>query len=718
MAVECLVSCFQFKAARQAEQPAGAWVLLRKMTRATLAFVGVALALASNSSLAQVQQFPLLGVTKFTANGPCVILAGGSLRCLGYDSYTAREVSKSLPGGVTAIAGTCVVTTAGGVKCWNTSFGPPYVATDVAGLGSGVTAIAAGLVHTCALMASGGVKCWGENSFGQLGDNTVSPRTAPVDVAGLTSGVIAIAAGYSHTCALTSGGGVKCWGFGDDGEVGDNAGRTRIVPVDVSGLASGVAALSAGGSHTCALTNTGGVKCWGRNLDGQLGDVSRTSRWAPVNVANLASGVASISAGGDNTCAVTTGGAVKCWGNNDSGQLGDGFTFGSPAPLDVVGLTSGVSAVSSAGSRTCSLAINGDFKCWGNGYALNAAVVLAPKLVTSVATDFNDDLKSDSLQQDTDGSIYMYINGGRPPVLLVGPGTGYSFKQIADFNGDGKADIVLENINGSTEILLMNGPTITSRAFLSGPGGPWKVSQVGDFNGDGKADVILRHTDGSLYLALMNGTTVASGAYLTSGNAWAAAGVADLNGDGKSDVILKNADGSLYILIMNGTSITSGAYLTLGNAWALQQTGDFNGDGKADVLLKNADGSTAIVLLNGTAVLSAAYLTNPGSQWNGVAVGDFNFDGKADIVLNNADGTNVILLMNGAAVVAANYLTSPGVVSYKVTSTGDFDGDGQTDLILQNLNPASVYYGYRYLVYIDAGLVQRAPVDISQGFYR
>jgi DNA-binding transcriptional regulator YdaS (Cro superfamily) len=223
---------------------------------------------------------------------------------------------------------------------------------DVSGLASGVVTIAAGGSHTCALTTGGGVKCWGNNSEGQLGIGSGSPAVcsyvpcalAPVDVTGLTSGVAAIAAARKHTCALTTGGGVKCWGSNVRGQLGDNSITSRSTPVDVSGLANGVAAIAAGDFHTCALTAGGGVKCWGYNSEGQLGIGSASPAvcfadpcaLSPVDVSGLASGAAAIAAGGTHTCALTTGGGVKCWGANNYGQVGDGTGSFRPFPGDVL----------------------------------------------------------------------------------------------------------------------------------------------------------------------------------------------------------------------------------------------------------------------------------------------------------------------------------------------------------------------------------------------
>jgi hypothetical protein len=240
----------------------------------------------------------------------------------------------------------------------------------VSGLSSGVVALAAGGFHTCALTSGGGVKCWGDNSYGQLGDDSNTERLEPVNVSGLTSGVVAIAAGNGHTCALTSGGGMKCWGYNGDGRLGDGTTTDRDTPVDVSGLTSGVASITADGWHTCAVTTGGAAKCWGDNTYGQLGDATQTDRRAPVGVSGLTSGVASISAGSWHTCAVTTGGAAKCWGDNAYGHIGDGSFEERHAPVAVTGLGSGVAAISGGVTHTCALTTGGGVMCWGEAGTL------------------------------------------------------------------------------------------------------------------------------------------------------------------------------------------------------------------------------------------------------------------------------------------------------------------------------------------------------------
>ncbi len=322
----------------------------------------------------------------------CALTRWGGVKCWGYNgegelgngTSTQQDTPVDVIGlsaGARAVSAgyfhTCALTDAGGVKCWgdnregqlgNGATVQQDTPVDVVGLLAGVSAIAAGYYHTCALTDAGGVKCWGDNRLGQLGDGTTEDRWTAVDVLGLTAGVSAIAAGMDHTCALTQAGGVKCWGYNGDGELGDGSGVQQDTPVDVLGLTEGVSAIAAGYYHTCALTQDGGVKCRGDNYSGELGDGTQTYAYAPVDVVGLSSGVSALALGQDHTCALTQGGAVQCWGSNHSDQLGDGTTTDRHTPVDVLGLSASVSALAAGGGHTCALTQSGGVECWGDNY--------------------------------------------------------------------------------------------------------------------------------------------------------------------------------------------------------------------------------------------------------------------------------------------------------------------------------------------------------------
>ncbi len=362
------------------------WLSLRALTPAALA------ALALSQADGQIARAAGNGTSLAVgSNHTCVLTASGGVKCWGSNSEgqlgDGTTIDRPTPvpvtgltSGVAAVAAgrhTCALTAAGGVKCWGwNGYGELGDGTtterttpvDVTGLASGVAAVATGGgSYTCALTAIGGVKCWGDNRFGQLGDGTTVNRNTPVDVTGLTSSVIAVAAGSGHTCALTVAGGLKCWGGNFTGQLGDGTRTTRTVPVDVAGLSSGVASVAvAGGAHTCALTTARGLKCWGYNGYGQLGDGTTINRDTAVDVTGLTSGVAAVTVGGSHTCALTVAGGVKCWGYNVTGQLGDGTFDQRTSPVDVTGLTGGVASVAAGGSHTCALTAIGGVKCWGD----------------------------------------------------------------------------------------------------------------------------------------------------------------------------------------------------------------------------------------------------------------------------------------------------------------------------------------------------------------
>jgi len=205
----------------------------------------------------------------------------------------------------------------GALSCWGIESSTPV---GVTGLSSGVSAIEAGAGHGCALTADGSTRCWGANDYGQLGDDTgVGTRLTPVAVVGLSSGVSTIDSDEAHTCSVTTGGAVQCWGANGFGQLGDGTTDDRATPVGVVGLSSGVSAVATGGGHSCALTTSGAVKCWGFNFGGQVGDGTTTARLTPVDVKGLSSGVSAIAAGETHALALTSANNIVAWGANDSG---------------------------------------------------------------------------------------------------------------------------------------------------------------------------------------------------------------------------------------------------------------------------------------------------------------------------------------------------------------------------------------------------------------
>jgi len=286
-----------------------------------------------------------------------------------------------------------------GVKCWGynaygqlgdgSSGNVRTTPVDVVGLDGDVIQIGVGTAHTCALMANGGVKCWGDNSHRQFGNASAIGSLTPVNV--LTrlppdydelvplSDVIQIDVGDRHNCVVTATGGAKCWGWNYHGQAGRGPNKIDAIGValDVDSLTDGVLEVSAGHSHSCALMETGGVKCWGINIGSQLGDGTQTTTWIPQDVVyemvpdsgQLAplSGMTQVSAGYYHSCALTAGGEIACWGGNAHYERGDGTNIWKAWATFTTGLNEEINQVASGQWFTCGLTASNGVKCWGQG---------------------------------------------------------------------------------------------------------------------------------------------------------------------------------------------------------------------------------------------------------------------------------------------------------------------------------------------------------------
>lgn len=318
----------------------------------------------------------------------CAIVDTGQVRCWGdgglgklgtgsVQDVGDNELPSSIPpvdlgAGRTARAitagedHTCAILDTGQVRCWGRGQGgrlgygdmqnvgdnetPGSVAPVFLGTGRTARAISAGGAHTCALLDNGRVRCWGDGHLGALGygnPNDIGDNESPGSVSPVELGrkAVAIAAGEYHSCALLDDGTVRCWGFGESGQLGygntNNIGDTELPstvgPVSLGGR---VIAVDAGYDYTCALLAAGTVRCFGDNPRGQLGygnmndigDNELPSSAGPVNLGGKKA--VAIATGWEHACVLLGDGSVKCWGRNGEGQLG----FGSTAiPLDYVG---------------------------------------------------------------------------------------------------------------------------------------------------------------------------------------------------------------------------------------------------------------------------------------------------------------------------------------------------------------------------------------------
>jgi alpha-tubulin suppressor-like RCC1 family protein len=317
---------------------------------------------------------------------------------IGDDEPASVGADVDVGGSALQVAGgkysSCAILTGGKLRCWGGAalgYPPPeqYIGDDETpasagdvNVGGTVTSVTMGLQHTCALLSSQSVRCWGTGVSHQLGyantGNIVEADAGgDVDVGGP---VQQLAAGRNHSCAVLTSGAVRCWGNNGVGELGyARIGNVSMFETPASNgdvsVGGTVKQMTAGGTHSCALLESGAVRCWGENQYGQLGygnttNVGDTETPASAGDVDVGGEVEQLVAGERHTCALLVGGGVRCWGTGSLGYpnelvIGDDETPASVGDIDLGGPASQIAA---GGNHTCALLPGGTVRCWGSAY--------------------------------------------------------------------------------------------------------------------------------------------------------------------------------------------------------------------------------------------------------------------------------------------------------------------------------------------------------------
>ena len=637
----------------------------------------------------------------------------------------------------------------------------PVLVRDVTGnVISNITAIAAGTEFAVAVKSDGSLLAWGRNSQGQLGDGSSGAGTdkknpvVVVDALGNPiSGVGSVNAGYGHTLALKLDGTMLAWGDNSSGQIGDGTWLSRNNPVvvrdAVGNSISGIVEISVSFAHSIALKDTGTLLAWGRNAEGQLGDGSVIPKNVPITVvdplSNPVSGIGSINAGFNHNLVVKSDGTLLAWGDNVSGQVGDGSFIKRLNPTIVQNaLGSAVFDVqsSAAGVKDSVVLKNdGTLLAWGYNYygQLGDGTAISRSSPVQV-TDVTGAPINLGFRYSVSGTVNN--NSGQIGSVLVGlfrspDATGaMGLNAVADVNGNYSIGNVPNgayyvfayvDVNGNS---APTGPDVNESSgggnFVSVVGAPvagvnMTINLYPDLDGDGIGDfwdlyptnpnyALQADTDGDglpdawemTYfgnLTTANQFTDSNGNGILDIQAFNAGtnpvGPAiterhDFSGDGSADILWRNAvTGYSDIWTMSAAGKTGRlAVPRLADVnWIVAGVGDFNADGSADILWRNiVTGYSDIWTMSAagkTGRIAVPRLADV--NWIVAGVGDFNADGSADILWRNTvTGYTDIWTMSAAGKTGRIAVPRLADVNWTVAGVGDFNADGSADILWRN----------------------------------
>jgi hypothetical protein len=283
---------------------------------------------------------------------------------------------------------------------------------------------------------------------------------------------------------------------------------------------------------------------------------------------------------------------------------------------------------------------------------------------TASAFDFNGDQHSDILWRNANGAVTVWgvtgdVHADQLHLGLFNAAAGLDWKiqDVADFDGDGRADMLWRNTNGEVQIWKSVSSGFQMGAFSSSSAGnEWQIAATGDFNGDGRDDILWRHQNGGLSEWTSTSASFGLGIYFNQnaydrvpiGTDWHVLGAADFNADRRDDILWRNDDGTVNLWTSNGTGFAEGVFQAgVGRDWHVAGLGDLDGDGRADILWRNDNGAVTAWLSIGTGFEQNQFNAGASTDWKIAALGDYNGDGRDDVLWRNDNGSVTMWQSNG-----------------------------------------------------------------------
>jgi len=572
----------------------------------------------------------------------------------------------------------------------------------------------AGGSHNLSLKSDGSLWAWGDNSNGQVGDNSTTNRLSPTHAGTDTDWVVVSSGGY-HSLALKSLGTLWTWGYNSNNQLGDNSTTDSHVPKQV-GADTGWTAVSGGSGHSLALRSDGTLWAWGCNTSGQLGDDSLTNRLVPTQIGTDARWIA-VSAGGQHSLALRSDGTLWAWGNSSNGQLGDGTVTWRSTPTRI-GTDSDWVSVSAGMAFSVALKSDGSLWAWGDNTfgEVGDGTTTARWAPTRVGTDADwvavaaGYAHSIALKKDRSlwawgwngsGQLGDGTTSDRAAPVPVGADMNWLAVSCGNFHS-----VAVKNDGsvwawGSNNYGQLGDGTGTS--YTPQPEPVFSLTAPGVTNPDGGENWVI----GSSYnitWAPCSGGPVDIQLSRNNGGSWETLFASTSNDGSESWTVSGSATNRALVRVSNDAgSDTSNANFTIAMFTANVDyhagldprrvaVGDFNRDGNQDLVAANYQGANVSVLLGnggGTFAHHVDYTT--AADPFRVAVGDFNGDGNLDVVTANAHGYpyNIsVLLGNGDGTFRPKVDYESDGPGYCIVA-GDFNGDGKQD-IAEGANYAQV----------------------------